>query len=254
VGCVQCIRTGANWFVKSKLSGARQVVAVALKTYSRPIPSPVHELRPARDTCEQCHWPSKFHGDRLVVKQKYADDEANTRSVSVLMLRIGGISPGGRLGIHGRHLDDNERIRYTSTNRRQTISEVSYVGDDGQTVRYVSEDAPPATAAPSEAPEQRAMDCITATTARHSFRCRSARWTRRSHRAGSARSSLREEEVGGAAARRNTRTATARPAPSKPACPPSIAKYPAVLAQQAAQVEAAARAVRDIYLRNVFPT
>src|SRR5262249_22678483 len=65
VGCVQChIGPGAGWFVQSKLSGVRQVFAVALGTYSRPIPSPVHQLRPARETCEQCHWPQRFAGDK----------------------------------------------------------------------------------------------------------------------------------------------------------------------------------------------
>ena len=63
---------------KSKLSGTRQVFAVTFNTYSRPIPSPVKHLRPARETCEQCHWPQKFHGDKLLVRTKYADDEANT--------------------------------------------------------------------------------------------------------------------------------------------------------------------------------
>src|SRR5262245_22011700 len=75
VACVAChIGPGASWFVKSKLSGARQVYAVTFKTYSRPIPTPVKELRPARETCEQCHWPQKFTGDRVVVRTKYDSD------------------------------------------------------------------------------------------------------------------------------------------------------------------------------------
>ena len=51
------IGAGATWFVRSKLSGTGQVIAVALNNYPRPIPSPVHNLRPARETCETCHWP-----------------------------------------------------------------------------------------------------------------------------------------------------------------------------------------------------
>ena len=47
-------------------------------------------LRPARETCEQCHWPEKFHGDKFLVRTKYADDEANTASTTVLVLKIGG--------------------------------------------------------------------------------------------------------------------------------------------------------------------
>ncbi|MFN7918226.1 MAG: NapC/NirT family cytochrome c [Vicinamibacterales bacterium] len=63
VTCVQChIGPGASWFARSKVSGMRQVIAVARSSYSRPIASPVQNLRPAREVCEQCHWPEKFHG------------------------------------------------------------------------------------------------------------------------------------------------------------------------------------------------
>mgnify|MGYP006149984483 CR=1 FL=1 len=52
VKCVDChIGPGAGWFVKSKLSGAWQVVSVAANLYPRPISTPVHSLRPARETC-----------------------------------------------------------------------------------------------------------------------------------------------------------------------------------------------------------
>src|ERR1019366_7294883 len=68
VACVEChIGPGAPWFVRSKLSGLRQVFAVTFKTYSRPIPSPVKFVRPARETCEQCHWPQRFTGDKFLV-------------------------------------------------------------------------------------------------------------------------------------------------------------------------------------------
>jgi len=158
VGCVQChIGPGASWFVRSKLSGARQVLAVARGSYSRPIPSPVRELRPARETCEQCHWPRKFHGDKLVVKTKYGEDEANTASTSVLLLRIGGEGPQGAAGIHGRHLDTSERIQYLTTDdKRQVIPRVRYRDDAGKVVEYATGDAPTA----DGVGEWRAMDCM----------------------------------------------------------------------------------------------
>jgi hypothetical protein len=63
VACVDChIGPGASWFVKSKLDGLRQVWRTAVNTYTRPIGSPIHTLRPARETCEQCHWPNKHCG------------------------------------------------------------------------------------------------------------------------------------------------------------------------------------------------
>ncbi len=66
VGCVSChIGSGAEWYVKAKLSGLRQVKAVVDGSYSTPIPAPVEHLRPAQDTCEECHWPEKFHGKKV---------------------------------------------------------------------------------------------------------------------------------------------------------------------------------------------
>jgi hypothetical protein len=157
VGCVQChIGPGAGWFVQSKLSGVRQVFAVARESYSRPIPSPVHQLRPARETCEQCHWPQRFVGDRLLVRTKFAEDEKTTASTTVLLLKIGG----GSMGIHGRHLDREERISYVSTDRRrQVIPKVTYRGDDGKLVDYVADD-PKLTPEALAKGEVRKMDCI----------------------------------------------------------------------------------------------
>lgn len=161
VGCVGChIGPGAPWFVRSKLSGVRQVFAVALGSYSRPIPTPVHDLRPARETCEQCHWPQRFHGDRLVVKTKFAEDEANTRLTTVLVMRIGGHGPDGGQGIHGHHLDENARITYVAIDEeRQQIPRVTWVDDEGELVEFVSSDVE-VTPEQLAAAETREMDCL----------------------------------------------------------------------------------------------
>jgi nitrate/TMAO reductase-like tetraheme cytochrome c subunit len=160
VTCVQChIGSGASWFVRSKLSGTRQVFAAAFDTHSRPIPSPVKHLRPARETCEQCHWPQKFHGDKLVVRTKYAEDEKNTPSTTVLVLKIGGKGGRGGVGIHGRHLDPAAPISYVTTDeRRQGIPRVSPVVG-GRTVEYVAADVPTTPEALAAA-ERRVMDCM----------------------------------------------------------------------------------------------
>jgi hypothetical protein len=161
VACVQChIGPGADWFVRSKLSGTRQVFAVMFNTFPRPIPSPVHNLRPARETCEQCHWPEKFSGDKFLVRTKYTDDEKNTPQTTVLVLKLGGITWQGRVGIHGRHLDVNPRISYISTDaRRQVIPKVIYRDDDGKTIEFESGDVQPK---PEELAkgEHRVMDCV----------------------------------------------------------------------------------------------
>ncbi len=72
VGCVEChVGAGASWYVKSKLSGLHQVYAVATKTYPSPIETPLHDLRPARETCERCHWPQKFYTNNLHANKYY---------------------------------------------------------------------------------------------------------------------------------------------------------------------------------------
>ncbi len=119
VECVKChIGPGASWFVKSKLSGVWQVFAVTFNTYDRPIPTPVHNLRPARETCEVCHWPQKFGEDRLRIIRKYAEDEANTVTRTVLLMRIGG----GRMGQRQRRIGprlERRRLRRKCVRRNR---------------------------------------------------------------------------------------------------------------------------------------
>ncbi|MBZ5576078.1 MAG: NapC/NirT family cytochrome c [Acidobacteriia bacterium] len=140
VECVKChIGPGASWFVRSKLSGVGQVFAVAFNTYPRPIPTPVENLRPARETCESCHWPQKYGEDRLQVIPTYASDESNTRTETVLLVKIGGGNHG--IGIHGTHLGPGVTIRYAHSDQaRQQIPWVEYNGPMGKTV-YATPDA-----------------------------------------------------------------------------------------------------------------
>ncbi len=91
VHCVEChIGEGTSWFVRSKISGARQLLAVAVGKYSQPIPAPVEHLRPSRETCEHCHQPDKYHGRKVKVIEHFAPDRENTKSHAVLSLNVGG--------------------------------------------------------------------------------------------------------------------------------------------------------------------
>ncbi|GIU76416.1 MAG: cytochrome c [Bryobacteraceae bacterium] len=139
VRCVEChIGPGANWFVKSKISGSWQVISVTFNLYPRPIPTPIENLRPARETCEVCHWPQKFGGDRIRVINSYADDEKVTRRQTVLLMHIGG--GNGYEGIHGAHMGPGVVIRYAHADReRQKIPWVEYTGKDGKTYVFRSE-------------------------------------------------------------------------------------------------------------------
>jgi hypothetical protein len=138
VACTSChIGPGASWFVKSKLSGTRQVFAVALRTFPRPIPAPIHDLRPARETCEQCHWPSKFTGDRIKVLTRYQEDEANTELKTVLLLKVGGgsLQSGFATGIHW-HMSPSTRIDYRASEDRRSIPWVRVQEGEGEAREY----------------------------------------------------------------------------------------------------------------------
>ncbi len=173
VTCVQChIGAGASWFARSKISGMRQLVAVTLKTYSRPIPSPVENLRPARETCEQCHWPEKFHGDVVRRFVEYGDDEKNTETVTTLQVHVGGARgrPGSPNGIHW-HVDAANEIEYIATDpQRQVIPYVRFKDRSGNVREYFAEGV-----TPGQVPqgERRRMDCLDCHIERLN------RWTRR---------------------------------------------------------------------------
>jgi hypothetical protein len=155
VACADChIGPGADWFVKAKISGAWQLVAVAFDLYPTPIPTPVHNLRPARDTCEQCHWPTTHVGDLLKVKSVYTDDEANTELKTAVLLKVGGLAGREASGIHW-HVNPDVQIRYRSSEDRQTIYDVELTQPDG-TVKLFK----PADETPEDASEWRTMDCI----------------------------------------------------------------------------------------------
>jgi hypothetical protein len=154
VKCAGChIGPGADWFVKSKLDGAWQLVSVALDLYPRPIPTPLHDLRPASDTCEQCHWPTKFVGDKLTVTKSYQEDEANTELTTALLLKVGGTGVSHSTGIHW-HVDPDVAIRYRSDETREEIYQVEFTDADGTVTEYADRRAP------EEGGVWRTMDCV----------------------------------------------------------------------------------------------
>src|SRR5580693_9453558 len=91
VKCVDChVGPGASSYARAKLAGTRRLLAVAFHSYARPIVAARDQLLPARETCEQCHWPEEFHGDRIHRVVEYSDDVKNTASVTTLQVHVGG--------------------------------------------------------------------------------------------------------------------------------------------------------------------
>lgn len=125
--CVEChVAPGATGWIESKTAGTRQLFETVFNTYRRPIPSALESNRliPARETCENCHWPQKFSGVMLHVVNKYAEDESSTRTQTVLLMMVGGNKISG---IHGAHLGPGVHIRFAVADAaRQTIPWVEY--------------------------------------------------------------------------------------------------------------------------------
>ena len=160
VPCVAChIGPGAGAKAESKLAGVKRVFAVAFGTYQQPIPLPAAELLPARDTCERCHWPEKFHGDQLRHIHEYADDEANTESVTNLLMHLGGGNErlGFAEGIHW-HMNLANEIEFVATDdQRQVIPYVRMTDGNGVVTEYVT---PGVTEEELANGERRVMDCM----------------------------------------------------------------------------------------------
>ncbi|MGD0218069.1 MAG: NapC/NirT family cytochrome c [Desulfobaccales bacterium] len=162
VPCTEChIGPGASWFVRSKISGLYQVYATVLNVYPRPIPVPVQNLRPAQETCEQCHWPAKFYGWVDLRHQFFLPDKQNTPWNIRMLVHVGGANEttGPVGGIHW-HMILSNRIEYIATDEsRQTIPWVRVTNlKTGAVDVYESKDSP--LTPKQKALATRRLDCI----------------------------------------------------------------------------------------------
>lgn len=163
VSCVEChVGPGADWYIKSKLSGLRQVIAVIKNDYPQPIPTPIKDLRPARETCEQCHWPEKFYSHSLVSEKYFIADDENTEWNIDLRMKVGashsalGISEG----IHW-HINQDIIVQYwDQNNNRETLPYVRYIDlATGDTTVYIDSEVD-FDADTINLDELRTMDCM----------------------------------------------------------------------------------------------
>ncbi|MEE8575637.1 MAG: NapC/NirT family cytochrome c, partial [candidate division Zixibacteria bacterium] len=139
VACIQChVGEGAGALLDSKLNGIWQMVSVTFDLLERPIPTPVHQLRPARQTCEKCHWPEKFYGTRLKTIARYQHDSASTELYTTLNLKVDVGSADSRAGIHW-HVGQENEVRYFSLDdEREKIIWAEVRRPDGSYHRYTS--------------------------------------------------------------------------------------------------------------------
>ena len=151
--------------MKSKLSGSWQLVSGHLRPLrDGPSRSRCHNLRPARETCEQCHWPNKFVGDRLPGaapshpgRRGQHPHEDRARAAG---RRAGG--PARGQGIH-RHVGPRPRRSATCADgKRQTIGDGGGDAPRRDPGRHLPAPWAPPHSSPeaSGAAEWRTMDCV----------------------------------------------------------------------------------------------
>ncbi len=162
VDCVKChIGPGANWYVKSKISGLYQVYSVVTESYSLPIDTPIEHLRPARETCEVCHWPEKFYQSIEKSIVAYASDDENTPYQVDLLLHVGGATENNSTqGIHWHIGHDHTLEYYPLDPDRQSIPWVRVTYDDGRVEEYIDTENSDFDPADMDEEKIRTMDCI----------------------------------------------------------------------------------------------
>ena len=257
VACVQChVGPGASWFVRSKITGAYQVYAVTFHQYPRPIATPIKNLRPAQETCEQCHWPAKFFGAQQKTFNHVLADETNSPWQIQMLLKLGGGDPkvGAAGGIHW-HMNISKEITYIAADaQREVIPWVRTTDVDGQVTEYMSTEQPLSPTQLAKA-EVRRMDCVDChNRPAHVFRPpdRAVEEAFASGRFDPQLPYLKREAVRLLSAS-YTSAAQARDAILQGLADFYQREYPAVYREHGVAVQQAATELQQIYARNVFP-
>jgi hypothetical protein len=262
VACVEChIGAGAQAFVNAKVNGTKQLIEISfhplahlapkiIPDYPTPIPSPVTSLRAAQYTCEACHTPAHFYGDKLLIKSSFADDAPNTETQTVIELHLGGVDSLSRYsGIHGAHLG---HIEYIATDpSRTTIPWVEKQNADGSFTGYSS--LPAGSGIPKG--DRRVMDCIDChNRAAHSF-VTPEQGIDEALAAGAISPSLPWIHKEGLALLNATYSSQEEAGVQIPVQLQAFyrSQNPAVLSQNAALVDQAGKELVTLYDQNVFP-
>ncbi len=141
VPCVDC-HLGQESVLSAlprKAMEIRHVVFALTRTYETPIF--VKSLRPARFTCEKCHYPQKFSSDRLVTRHHFAKDEKNSEYITVLVMKTGGGSRREGLG-KGIHWHIENQVWFIATDDlRQEIPYVRQIDENGNVTEYFDVEA-----------------------------------------------------------------------------------------------------------------
>jgi len=142
VKCVEChVGPGSAWYVKAKISGMKQLYAIVFHTYPETIETPIENLRPARETCEQCHWPDKFSVARQKIFYHYAPNEDNTQRKIDMLIHIGG-SPMAATA-NGIHWHISSEVSFIARDqKRNDIPYIAVKDKNGKITEFMDTEKP----------------------------------------------------------------------------------------------------------------
>ena len=248
VACAEChIAPGATGWLKAKMNGTSQLMGVMFNSFPRPIESAMenNKLVSSAETCEQCHARERPISPRLRVIPSYKDDEVNTRTTTVLLMRIGIV--------HAAHLGPGVRIRYAAADKkRQTIPWVEYANtNSGVTRSFLATGTSADSVRALPTFEMQCVDCHN--RASHAFE-NPDRAVNQAMASGQIASSLpfaKKESLELLKASYASGDEAAQKIPTALSTF-YLQKYPDAAAKQGAAIQAAGRILAAIYQRNVF--
>jgi nitrate/TMAO reductase-like tetraheme cytochrome c subunit len=136
VRCVECHigRDVVTTQFTRKAGDLRHVILTVTEDYEFPIYT--RAMRPARESCETCHFPEKFSDDSLREIRTFQADQENSLEHTYLIMKTGGGSKREGLG-RGIHWHIENEVRYLATDRlEQDIPYVRAIDDDGNITEY----------------------------------------------------------------------------------------------------------------------
>jgi nitrate/TMAO reductase-like tetraheme cytochrome c subunit len=151
--CVDChIGSGVNAYFKAKVSGLHQVIGVITGDYSKPIPSPLHKMRSAKEICSTCHSIDYKHENIQKDYAYFVREEDNKKWNIKMLLKTSDI--------HKSHANSNAaKIFYVSDKENETIPWVKVVRPNGEKVIYKASDEDGEVMVVNEE-TQKEMDCL----------------------------------------------------------------------------------------------
>lgn len=160
VKCTECHmgRVGTLQGIVLKAGHFRHLIDIITGNFQRPLVSTT--MRPAIESCELCHYPPAFHGDKVLTIFHYLPDPPNTqeRIYQLMHTGAGARTDAAAYGIHW-HISSPVEYITTDPTEKQVIPWVRVTFPDGTTEEY-NDVTNPLTPEEIATGTKKTMDCV----------------------------------------------------------------------------------------------